>query len=138
MVAIVLAAGFTLWVVGLRRQNDFGWRRHVGNALVVVTMLLAVYLTQRLRIGAPVMLPGAARAAVQQQLPVGLRLVDVQAHRGRDELVVTVRAGGERPPAAGLAERLRAALAPLVRQPVRMRLTYEWEALASPPPAEGR
>ncbi|HEB53943.1 MAG TPA: DUF389 domain-containing protein, partial [bacterium] len=42
MVAIVLAAGLSLWAVGVRGQERSGWRRHLGNAFVAAVLVLGV------------------------------------------------------------------------------------------------
>ncbi|MFT7534691.1 MAG: putative hydrophobic protein (TIGR00271 family) [Hyphomicrobiaceae bacterium] len=129
MVAIVLAAGFSLWAVGVRRQNDNAWIRHVGPAFVVMALVLSVYLTQRTRLG--VMVPEACvRDAVKAKLPPTLHLLHVTGRRTPDELEVTVHLGGQRPPEDKIVEQLRDAVVAVTTEPVAVHVLYVWRSAA--------
>jgi len=133
MVAIVLAAGLSLWMVGVRKPREKDWLRHVGNGLIVVTLALTVYLTQRPHLGASVLLDDDVRGNVARQLPDSLRLIDLGARRGDGEVVVIVRVGGTAPPAPTLAAELLPLVDRLVDGRVSLRVTYEWESRAERP-----
>jgi len=123
MVAIVLAASFSMWAVGVRRQKDTGWVRHIGTCFVVMALALSVYLTQRTRHGDAVLERGV-RVAVESNLPTTLSLLDVTGRRTADSLVVTVHVGGQNPPATEVAEQLRKVVASIVDAPVAVHLSY--------------
>jgi uncharacterized hydrophobic protein (TIGR00271 family) len=123
MVAIVLAAAFSMWAVGVRRQKDTGWVRHIGTGFVVMALALSVYLTQRTRLGEAVLERGV-RVAVESKLPAALSLLDVTGRRTSDALVVTVHVGGQAPPTGEIAEQLRKAVASVVAEPVAVHVSY--------------
>lgn len=129
MVAIVLAAGFSLWAVGVRRQKDNAWIRHIGPAFVVMALALSVYLTQRTRLGVTV-LGGGVRIAVEAKLPLTLRFLGVTGRRTLDELEVTVHVGGLSPPEGKVAEQLRDAVAAIVDEPVAVYVSYVYQVAA--------
>jgi uncharacterized hydrophobic protein (TIGR00271 family) len=123
MVAIVLAAAFSMWAVGVRRQKDTGWIRHIGTGFVVMALVLSVYLTQRTQLGVTVLERGV-RAAIVSKLPDTLSLFDVTGRRTNEALVVTVHVGGQAPPAGELAEQLQKAVAVVVAEPVAVHVSY--------------
>tara|TARA_R110002096_G_scaffold43169_2_gene116287 strand:- start:2611 stop:4485 length:1875 start_codon:yes stop_codon:yes gene_type:complete len=132
MVAIVLAAGFSLWVVGVRRQNDTGWLRHIGTSFVLLAVALSVYLTQRARPGATE-LPSGVKVAVESKLAKltkGLHLLTVTGRRNNEQLVVRVQVGGHKPPSETLAAQLRDVVAAVVAEPVLLHVSYVWESVA--------
>jgi uncharacterized hydrophobic protein (TIGR00271 family) len=133
MVAIVLAASVSLWIVGVRRQSDNGWLRHLGPAFVVIALALSVHLTQRTRPGVT-SLPSSVASAIRDALPQEIRLLDVSGRRSELQLVVTVQLGGESQPASNTAERLRDAVAKTMGEPIELQVSYVWQAIAQPQP----
>jgi uncharacterized hydrophobic protein (TIGR00271 family) len=129
MVAIVLAAAFSLWAVGVRRQKDSGWTRHIGTSFVILALALCVYLTQRTRPSETV-LQGMVRVAVEAKLPKTLRLQEVTDDRNQGELVFTVHVRGQHPPEGKIAEQLRDVVGAVVAEPVAVQVLYVWEAAA--------
>lgn len=132
MVAIVLAAGFSLWAVGVRKQSDVGWIRHVVMTFIVAAVALSVYLTERTQPGVSVLDPGV-RAAVRAAMPKTLNLQNLSWRRVDGALEVSLRVGGRDAPSLDLAERMRTVVAGVVDEPVAVRVSYVWEALAPAP-----
>jgi uncharacterized hydrophobic protein (TIGR00271 family) len=134
-VAIVLAAAFALWAVGVRsNRGEVRWLRWLGNSLVVLSIALAVHLNQRGHVGGGLPVGASQHAVVAERLPEGARLVDLQAVEGGDHVVLTVRLAAGQPPPATLAAELADVLAPLMGREVRLRLVHEWEVEAASRP----
>lgn len=131
MVAIVLAASFSLWAVGVRTQQDKGWLRHLTHGFVALLLLLTVHLAQRTRPG-PVTLAPNVPKMLAAKLPGDLHLVAATAKRTGKALEITMRVAGQAPPASGLAARLQAVANDLLHEDVELHLTYEWRAIAMP------
>lgn len=145
MVAIVLAAGLSLWAVGVRKERgrDRVWLRHLGNGFVLLALVLTVMLTQRTRVG-PIPLSNQVRQAIRDALPKDsqLQLLGATARRTEEhELVITVHTGGPRKPSEGLAKSLLAVLVaaldqqpgrqtPEHRPPLQLQLQYAYVLVA--------
>ncbi|MFK7739174.1 MAG: DUF389 domain-containing protein [Planctomycetota bacterium] len=139
MVAIVLAAAFSLWAVGLRQQRST-WLRHVGNGLVVLVLALTVHLVQRPHIGGIVVLPHSLRPDLQQSLDPAYELIGLRAEQQRGHILVTAEVGGRAAPPPSLASQLRdRILERLGGDAIELRLRYVWQDVApAQPPATVR
>lgn len=123
MVAIVLASACSLWAVGVRTEGKGGWLRHVGNALLLLVVVLGVHLSQRTRLA----LSERAAAAVGVVLPDGLRVLSVQLVEIAGGYEIALQLGGTAPPTAGVAGRVQARLASELGAPVQLRLSHVWQ-----------
>lgn len=134
MVAIVLAAGLSLWAVGLRKQRD-SWLRHVGSGLVVVVLALTVHLTQRVHLGGRVLLPRTLREELATRLRERLgdahSIVSLEAEQRMGHVLVTVTVGGPEPPPALVAGGLAEAVAAAVDGAVELRMRHVFEVRTS-------
>ncbi len=129
MVAIVLAATFSLWAVGVRNnRGGVRWLRWLGNGFIVLSLALAVHLNSRTHVGGVLDLRDDCHAAVAGHLPSGVRLVDVQAIEHGDHVAITLRLGANAPPPAALADELASRIAPRIGRDLQLRLVHEWEA----------
>ena len=131
MVAIVLAAGVSLWAVGVRKQTERAWLRHVGNAFLLLVVVLAVHLSQRTRVE----VADRARAAAREALPAGLRIVEVKVRNAGGGYTVRLELGGREPPAPAVGRALQQRLRSALDAPVELRLAYVWQDVL---PADGR
>ena len=130
MVAIVLAAGLSLWSVGVRGQETGRWTRHVVYALVALTLLLAVHLTQRPHLGARVALPNQLDAAIANVLPAGHRLIGVGAVQRAGFLEVVVTVGGKDGLPSSLAQQLLSEVSGELPGKLRVRVVQQFESFA--------
>ncbi|MCA8965045.1 MAG: DUF389 domain-containing protein [Planctomycetes bacterium] len=129
MVAIVLAASFSLWAVGVRNnKGGVRWLRWLGNGFIVLSLALAVHLNSRGHVGGELDLTDDCHAAVDGSLPAGARLVDVHAIERGDHVEVTLRLGASAPPPAALVDDLAQRIARQIGRDLQLRLVHEWEA----------
>lgn len=131
MVAIVIAAGISLWAVGVRQQGRGGSLRYVGNAFLLAVVVLAVHLTQRSHSE----LEARAREAVVRSLPVELRASDLRLEVLDGGYRVGLQVAGTAAPSSDLGRLLRAQLETALAVPVELQLSYVWEDVV---PALGR
>ena len=131
MVAIVIAAGISLWAVGVRQQGRGGWLRYVGNAFLLAVVVLAVHLAQRSHSE----LEARAREAVVRSLPVELRALDLRLEVLGDGYRVGLQVAGTAAPSSDLGRLLQARLETALAVPVELQLAYVWEDVL---PALGR
>ena len=125
MVAIVLAAGASLWAVGVRKQSDRSWLRYLGNAFLLLVVVLGVHLSQRERVEVADRVRGAAEAA----LPPTLQVVEVEVHEVGADVRVRLVLGGTAQPGPELGAALQRVVGERLEAPVELRLAYVWQAV---------
>jgi uncharacterized membrane protein len=124
MVTIVLAAMFSLWLVGIRKhKQSLGWARLAANLVMVASLALILFLTFR-----------PQEYALTQDLPIGL-VENVEKSIGTgytfeslavayDELgmQLNVQVAGRAPAPEKMATNVRTLISDHYEQPVRVRL----------------
>ena len=136
MIAIVLAAGIMLWIVGIRTvKKTARWPRHVVLGLIASTLLLGLYLGIRQQAALrSTGISGACQVALQKQLRQGTTLNAVLVKRGEGHVELVVSVAGPDQPRSGLASELRAAAQPFFDESLAVRLQYQWQEFAKPAP----
>jgi hypothetical protein len=126
VVAIVFAAAFCFWVVGVRDRKLSYTRQVIREGSVLVSILAVALILNLHPLHAP---PLKLANEVKSEIGPEYRVIRMRTRRGAEAIFLQLELGGPRPPGEDVKMAIRGLVRKYMPEDIRVHLVYRYETV---------